>query len=116
LFTDEINTIMTCLLALTSNSYRENEDPARKAGRIGGHVGGEKGGKVSANQTNSAAAVAKTLSGISFHISKKEIVNTAQKISDKVEDGDAVIDILNQLPDKQYVSIADIKHEVGKIK
>src|SRR5690349_16876224 len=82
-----------------------NEDPACKGGRIGAHAGREKGGKVSANETTSAAAVAKTFSGISFPASENDVIKRAHQNSDKVEDADAVIDILNQIPDREYVSV-----------
>ncbi len=82
---------------------------------IAGHIEGEKGGRVSANQTTSAD-LAKSLSGISFPSSKNDIVEIAQQNIGKVEAPESVTDILKQLSDRQYVSVTDIEHQVGKIK
>ncbi len=76
---------------------------------------GEKGGKVSANKTTSAASIAKSLKGIDFPADKNDLVKRAQQNKGQTEDSDAIIDTINQLPDKKYNSMTDVEHEVGQI-
>lgn len=76
---------------------------------------GEKGGEVSANRTTSAAAVAKVLKGIDFPANKNDLVNHAKQNKGQTEDSDSIIETINQLPDKQYNSMADVEHQVGKV-
>ncbi len=81
-----------------------------------GSTRGEKGGEVAANRTVSAASVAKTLSGLDFPKNKQDIVNYAEQNKEKVEDSDAVINTIKQIPDREYNGMADVEHEVGKLK
>jgi deoxyribose-phosphate aldolase len=67
----------------------------------------------------SAASVAKLLKGIDFPVGKDDLVKQIQQNKGEVEDDDnidTVIDIINQMSDKQYNSMTDVEHEVGQVK
>ena len=76
---------------------------------------GHKGGEVAANKTTSAASIAKILKGIDFPANKNDLVNHASQNKGQTDDSDDVIDTIDQLPDKEYKSMADVEHEVGQI-
>ena len=59
------------------------------------------------------ANIAKHLSGIQFPASKKEIINHAKGASGP--DTDEVLEVLNQIEDREYDSPAGIMQEVGRI-
>jgi hypothetical protein len=81
-----------------------------------GHKGKEESGYAAASKGASAASVAKLLKGIDFPANKDDIVQRIQQNKGKAEDSaDSVIDIINQMADKKYNSMADVEHEVGQI-
>ena len=81
----------------------------------------KKGGKVAA-QVFSAAAIAKVLSGIDFPKSKESIRKYAQKNlasfttkEQKQQQPEAIIDLLDRIPEKQYNNMADVEREAARV-
>lgn len=60
---------------------------------------------------HSPANIAHHLSGIDFPASKQDLVKHAKEQSADQE----VLDVLNQMPDQKYGSMADVMKGVGKI-
>ena len=87
----------------------ESEEPPSK-----------KGGKVAA-QVFSAAAIAKVLSGIDFPKSKDGIKKYARNNLDNFstkpqqQKPEAVLDLLDRIPEKQYSNMADVEREAAKV-
>ena len=77
----------------------------------------KKGGRTAATYSVSAAAVAKALSGIDFPKDKDSLKDYAKRNISKVEtrDPNAILDIINRLPDRQYNDMADVEKSVGRI-
>ncbi len=80
-----------------------------------GGKGGKAGGKVAATASNSAAAVAKMLSGIEFPKDKNELVDYAKENKAKVKSSDQIIEVIKELPDRKYHNMADIEKALGEI-
>jgi Protein of unknown function (DUF2795) len=80
-----------------------------------------KGGKVSA-QVFSAAAIAKVLSGIDFPKSKEGIKRYAQqnltsftaREQQEAEPSEAILNLLDKIPEKQYINMADVERETAR--
>jgi Protein of unknown function (DUF2795)/Zinc finger, C2H2 type len=87
----------------------ESEEPPSK-----------KGGKVAA-QVFSAAAIAKVLSGIDFPKSKYDIKKYAQNnlanfsTKEQQQQPEAILDLLDRIPKKQYSNMADVEREAAKV-
>jgi hypothetical protein len=87
----------------------ESEEPPSK-----------KGGKVAA-QVFSAAAIAKVLSGIDFPESKDGIKKYAQNnlanlsTKEQQQQPEAILDLLDRIPEKQYSNMADVEQEAAKV-
>jgi hypothetical protein len=66
----------------------------------------------------SAATVAKILSGIDFPKSKNGLKEYAKDNISKaqIEDSEAVLNLLDELPAREYTNMADVEHEVGRLK
>lgn len=60
----------------------------------------------------SPAQIQERLDGVDYPASKQDLINHAGKGGDKNEE---VMNILKQLPDKEYNSPVDVSKEVGKI-
>ena len=74
------------------------------------------GGKVAATASTSAAAVAKTLSGIEFPKDKNQLVDYAKESKSKVKSSDEIIKIIKELPHRKCHNIADIEKALGEIR
>jgi hypothetical protein len=77
----------------------------------------KKGGRTAATYSVSAAAVAKALYGIDFPKDKDSLKDYAKRNISKVETGDpnAILDVINRIPDRQYNDMADVEKSVGSI-
>jgi hypothetical protein len=80
-----------------------------------------KGGKVAA-QVFSAATIAKVLSGIDFPKPKEGIKKYAQQnltsfITREQQEAtsEAVLDLLDKIPEKQYANMAEIEQEIARV-
>jgi hypothetical protein len=78
----------------------------------------KKGGRAAANESISAAAIAKALSGMDFPKTKDSLMQYVQKHISKLEikDSRSILNILDQIADKEYDDMAEIEQEIGKIK
>jgi peptidyl-tRNA hydrolase len=92
----------------TSKEVEATEKPSKRGGRTA----------VKSSSSVSAATIAKVLSGIDFPKSKdslkqyvKENISKAQ-----VEDADAVLELIDDLPSREYTNMADVEYEVGRLK
>jgi len=120
--------------SLPSRTYRDSADVAVALGEL--KSGKElrsaeeisksgqpskKGGKTAATSSVSAAAIAKVLSGIDFPKRKNGIKEHAKKNISKVEvvsgkeDQNAILDVINRLPDKEYNNMADVEKSISNI-
>src|SRR5919197_1425168 len=77
----------------------------------------KKGGRTAATSSVSAAAIAKVLSGIDFPKRKSSLKEYAKKNISKVEVGDpnAILNVIDRLPDKEYNNMADVEKSIGSI-
>lgn len=67
----------------------------------------------------SAAGIADVLTGIKFPRSKDDLVEYAGYHLDnreEIEYRNEVLNILNQLPTKEYSNMVDVEHEIGRLK
>lgn len=78
----------------------------------------KKGGRAAANESISAAAIAKALSGIDFPKTKDRLMQYVQQHISKLEikDSRSILKILDQIADGEYYDMAEIEQEIGKIK
>lgn len=85
--------------------------PEAKAPEGDRSKGGERGGKA-AMSTASAAGITKSLKGIDFPCDKSDLVKQA-KANQAADD---IIDVLNEFPNRQYDTMADIQKALGEIR
>jgi hypothetical protein len=79
----------------------------------------KRGGRTAVKSSSiSAATIAKVLSGIDFPKSKDGLKEYAKRHISKAEvkDAEAVLDVLDDLPEREYNNMAHVEHEVGRIK
>jgi uncharacterized protein DUF2795 len=118
--------------SLPSRAYRDSADVAVALGELksgkaprtaeeveAAEQPSKKGGKAAASSI-SAAAIAKVLSGIDFPKSKDSLKEYAEKNISKVEissseDSNALLDVINRLPNREYNDMADVEKSVGNI-
>lgn len=63
----------------------------------------------------SPAQIQERLDGIDYPASRQDLINHAGKHSKKGDKNEEVMNILKQIPDKEYHSPVDVSKEVGKI-
>ena len=92
----------------TAEEVESEEPPSKKGGRV-------------AAQVFSAAAIAKMLSGINFPKSKDGIKKYARNNLDNFrtkpqqKTPEAVLNLLDRIPEKQYSNMADVEREAAKV-
>jgi hypothetical protein len=66
----------------------------------------------------SAATIAKVLSGIDFPKSKGDLKEYALVKTSKsaIQNSDEVLKLLKKLPSRKYTNMADVEHEIGRLK
>jgi hypothetical protein len=116
--------------ALPSSTYRDSADVAVALGELksgreirsekeveAAEQPGRKGGKTAATSSISAAAIAKVLSGIDFPKKKSSLKEYAKKNLSNVEVGDpnAILNVIDRLPDREYNNLADVDKSIGSI-
>jgi hypothetical protein len=74
------------------------------------------GGKAAATRAASAAALAKILGGITFPQTKQGLIKWAQRHRGKLEEPEPVIELLGELPDREYTTMADVERALGEIR
>jgi hypothetical protein len=78
--------------------------------------GGKVGGKAAATKAPSASAIAKLLSGIDFPKNKSKVIDYAEKNKMKVDEPEAIINTLREIPDKTYHNMVDVEKALGEIR
>ena len=91
----------------TSKEVEATEKPSKRGGRT-----------AVKSSSVSAATIAKVLSGIDFPMSKDSLKQYAKDNISKaqVEDADAVLELIDDLPSREYTNMADVEYEVGRLK
>jgi len=91
----------------TAAEVQASEQPSKKGGRA-----------AVISSSISAATIAKVLSGIDFPKSKDGLKEYAKENISKaeVEDIEALMNIFDELPSREYTNMADVEREVGRIK
>ena len=91
----------------TAAEVQASEQPSKKGGRA-----------AVISSSISAATIAKVLSGIDFPKSKDGLKEYAKENISKaeVEDIEEVLKVFDELPSREYTNMADVEHEVGRIK
>ena len=91
----------------SAKKVEASEEPSKRGGRI-----------AVKSSSISAATIAKVLSGIDFPQSKDSIKQYAKDHISKaqVKDTEAVLDLLDDLPARDYTNMAEIEREVGRLK
>jgi len=91
----------------SARKIEETEKPSTRGGRA-----------AIASSSISAATIAKVLSGIDFPKSKNDLKEYAKDNISKtqVADIEAVFSLLDELPPREYSSMADVEQEIGRIK
>jgi hypothetical protein len=91
----------------SAREIEETEKPSTRGGRA-----------AIVSSSISAATVAKVLSGIDFPKSKNDLKEYAKNNISKARVGDteAVFGLLDELPAREYTNMADVEHEVGRLK
>jgi hypothetical protein len=119
--------------SLPERNYRDSAEVAIALGEIKSGKGvriaeeveskeppSKKGGKVAA-QVFSAATIAKVLSGIDFPKSKDGIKKYARNNLDNFgtkeqqQKPEAVLDLLDRIPEKRYNNMADVEREAARV-
>jgi hypothetical protein len=91
----------------TSKEVEATEKPSTRGGRAA----------VKSSSSVSAATIAKVLSGIDFPKSKNDLKQYAKDNISKaqVEDADTVLDVLNDLPSREYTNMADVEKSISRV-
>jgi Protein of unknown function (DUF2795) len=129
---DDLNQLIQ---SLPERNYRDSAEVAIALGEVKSGKGirsaeqieskeppSKKGGKVAA-QVFSAAAIAKVLSGIDFPKSKEGIKKYAQqnltsfmaRERQEAEPSEAILDLLDKIPKKQYTNMAEVEQETARV-
>ena len=69
---------------------------------------------VDAEETPIIASVANFLSGIEFPVDKKAIINYVENNKEQANDYTEILNVLHQLPDRQYQTMADITQAIER--
>jgi Protein of unknown function (DUF2795) len=78
--------------------------------------GGKIGGQAAATRAPSAAALAKLLSGVDFPKTRSELLTYAKRNRQKVKAAEEIIQIIRELPERRYKSMADVEKALAKIR
>jgi Protein of unknown function (DUF2795) len=121
--------LMNIIKSLPPREYRDSADVAIALGEVKQKQGirsaqevakteapGAKGGKAAATSSVSAAAVAKVLSGVDFPKNKDELKDHAQKHMTYMEvtDPQRILTVIDNLPHREYQSMADVEESLGR--
>ena len=117
--------------SLPNRNYRDSAEVAIALGELKSGKGfrtakqaeraeqpSKKGGTAAVKSSISAAAIAKSLSGIDFPKTKRGLKQYVQKHISKarVKDPKAILNIIDQIADRKYNDMAEVEQEIGKIK
>ena len=123
--------VFDLIKSLPDRTYRDSAEVAMALGELKSGKGfrsakqaeatqqpSKKGGKAAVKSSISAATIAKALSGIDFPKTKDSLLQYVHKHISKFEikDSRAILNILDQIADREYNDMAEVGHEIGKIK
>jgi hypothetical protein len=91
----------------SAKQVEETEKPSTRGGRA-----------AIVSSSISAATIAKVLSGIDFPKSKNDLKEYARDHISKagVQDPESVLNLLDELPAREYTNMAEVEHEIGRLK
>ena len=91
----------------TSKEVEATEKPSKRGGRTA----------VKSSSSVSAATIAKVLSGIDFPKSKDSLKQYAKDNISKaqVKDADAVLELIDDLPSREYTNMADVEKSISRV-
>src|SRR5919197_5918959 len=116
--------------SLPSRTYRDSADVAVALGELksGREIRtaeeiskseqpSKKGGRTATTSSISAAAIAKVLSGIDFPKRKDSLKEYAKKniLNVEVADPNAILNVIDRLPEREYNNMADVEKSIGSI-
>ena len=124
------NDLFDLIESLPARTYRDSAEVAIALGELKSGKGfrsrekveqaeqpSTKGGRAAANQSISAAAIAKVLSGVDFPKTKKSLKQYATKnISEtEIQFPNELLNVIDQLPDRKYHNMADVEKSVRDV-
>ena len=93
----------------TSKEVEATEKPSKRGGRAA----------VKSSSSVSAATIAKVLSGIDFPKSKDSLKQYAKDNISKAQvedaDADAVLELIDDLPSREYTNMADVEKSISRV-
>lgn len=122
--------LMNIIMSLPTREYRDSADVAIALGEVKQKQGirsaqqvaktqapSAKGERAAATTSVSAATVAKVLSGVDFPKNKGELIDHAKKHMADIEVADTqhIISVIDSLPDREYLNMADVEKSVGQV-
>ena len=101
-----------------SESEQRRQPAAKKLSRreAPGRRGGKAGGRKAATSAPSASAISRILAGIDFPKKKNELVNYAEEHTEQVEAAQQVIQVIRDLPDRTYNSMAEVQKGLSQVR
>jgi len=123
--------VFDLIKSLPDRTYRDSAEVAMALGELKSGKGfrsakqaeaieqpSKKGGKAAVKSSISTATIAKALSGIDFPKTKDSLLQYVHRHISKFESKDsrAILNILDQIADREYNDMAEVEQEIGKIK
>lgn len=93
-----------------------SEDTEQRSADEAPGRGGSSGGRKAASEAPSAAAIARLLTGASFPQRKQGLLEHAESNRQQIEAAHEALSVLQELPDREYADMADVTHELGKVR
>ena len=124
------NDLFHLIESLPARTYRDSAEVAIALGELKSGKGfrsremveqaeqpSTKGGRSAANQSISAASIAKVLSGVDFPKTKESLKQYATKnISEiEIQFPNELLDVIDQLPNRKYHNMADVEKSVRDV-
>ena len=122
--------LINLIQSLPSRTYRDSAEVAIALGEIKRAQGvrtaeevatteppSVRGGRAASEQAVSATAIAKALSGIDFPKRKDDLKQYAKRRASEagIRDIEAVTNVIDRLPDREYTDMADVEKSVGQV-
>jgi hypothetical protein len=124
------NDLYDLIESLPTRTYRDSAEVAIALGELKSGKGfrsrekveqaeqpSKKGGRAAANQSISAAAIAKVLSGVDFPKTRESLKQYATKNISEIETQfpNELLNVIDQLPDRKYHNMADVEKSVRDV-
>jgi hypothetical protein len=110
--------LLDLIRSLPGRTYRDSAEVAMALGEFTEKPSTRGGRAATVSSSISAATIAKVLSGIDFPKSKNDLKEYARDHISKagVQDPESVLNLLDELPAREYTNMADVEHEIGRLK